>query len=258
MNIKSNYYNKVSKLKVIISILFLSIIYGCASSPTSVMVTSATIIGVDVSQNTATQTPSATLGYKRAEFAYVPTNKELTNSKSVSTNKGLSENDTKSPSIAMDRHALKESGSGAEDSANVLMELRYSGIFSMGDESGIYQRLAVGNIAVKQQGASILFAKNAKGEIESNTANFLTQAKLDIINEKENLKTIITFLKKSDGKLDINKRNLLISKAKKSDPSTITDSVEAKLKSVNTLLELSNLMSDTLDSTISVIYKSIP
>jgi len=253
MNIKSNLYSKASMIKLIITIFLLSIIYGCASSPTSVMVTSATVIGVDISQNSATQTPSATLGYKRAEFAYVPTNKELP----MSNNKTLPKNKN-TPVSEMERSELIKSSSGAEDSANVLMELRYSGIFSMGTESGIYQRLAVGNIAVKQQGASILFAKNAKGEIESDTANILAKAKSDIINEGESLNTIITFLKDSDGKLDIKKRDMLIAKAKINEPSTITDSVEGALKSVNTLLELSDLMSDILDFTISVIYKSIP
>lgn len=52
----------------------------------------------------------------------------------------------------------------------VLMELRYSGIFSFGSDGGIYQRLAVGDAAVRQPGASFMFAKDVKGNLSTNVA----------------------------------------------------------------------------------------
>lgn len=54
----------------------------------------------------------------------------------------------------------------------VIMELRYSGIFSR--SGGIYQRLAVGNAAVMQPGAAFMFAKDADGNISSNAIQAIT------------------------------------------------------------------------------------
>ena len=54
----------------------------------------------------------------------------------------------------------------------VIMELRYSGIFSR--SGGIYQRLAVGNAAVMQPGAAFMFAKDADGNISSNAVQAIT------------------------------------------------------------------------------------
>lgn len=54
----------------------------------------------------------------------------------------------------------------------VIMELRYSGIFSR--SGGIYQRLAVGNAAVMQPGATLMFAKDVDGNISSNAVQAIT------------------------------------------------------------------------------------
>jgi hypothetical protein len=121
---------------------------GCAQQGYSVIASTATVIGVEVSQNPATQTPQAKLGYNRGEFAFVPTN----------------------------RHAGEAAGGigkGASDTANVIMELRYGGIFDLGPSSGIYQRLAVGETAVQQDGAVLLFSKNATGQIDPTAAKAL-------------------------------------------------------------------------------------
>lgn len=50
------------------------------------------------------------------------------------------------------------------------MELRYGGIFDLGSTSGIYQRLAVGDIAVRQPGAALMFGRDASGEVSSDVA----------------------------------------------------------------------------------------
>jgi hypothetical protein len=115
---------------------------GCASQQGYyVLASTGTVIGVEVSQNPATQAPQAKLGYNRGELAFVPTNR--------------SGGEVASPGNTQ----------GAIDSAEVIMELRYGGIFDVGPSSGIYQRLAVGRTAVKQPGASVMFLKNASGDL---------------------------------------------------------------------------------------------
>ena len=47
---------------------------GCASDH-AVLATTATTIGVELSSNTTTGAPTGVLGYRRAEFAFVPTNR---------------------------------------------------------------------------------------------------------------------------------------------------------------------------------------
>jgi hypothetical protein len=114
---------------------------GC-SSRHAIITSTATNIGVDISQNPTTNSPQARLGYQRVEFAIVPTNR--------------------SADIAPDG-----TGGGASDHGNVLMELRYTGIFDTGPSSGIYQRLAVGDTAVRQPGASLMFARDVEGKVSA-------------------------------------------------------------------------------------------
>lgn len=114
---------------------------GCAGRH-SIVAATGTNIGVEISENPQTQAPYAKLGYQRTEWAIVPTN----------------------------RSAEKEPGAqgdGAKDHGEVLMELRYGGIFDTGPSSGIYQRLAVGSTAVSQPGAALMFARNASGDVDA-------------------------------------------------------------------------------------------
>jgi hypothetical protein len=127
----------------------LAALSGCRASPDYVIAASGTVIGVELSQNPATQIPQAKLGYDRAELAFVPTNRG-----------------PKSPS--------DPSLSGADQVADVLMELRYSGMFST--SGGIYQRLAVGPNAVKQAGAAFLFAKSPEGALDPAAAREVKEA----------------------------------------------------------------------------------
>ena len=124
---------------------------GCTKQGYSVLASTGTSIGVEISQNPATQFPQGKLGYNRAELAFVPTNRN-----------GGSD--------------AGGAGNGAKDSANVLMELRYGGIFDWGATSGIYQRLAVGTEAVTQPGAAFMFAKNAEGDLSAETSQAVAQA----------------------------------------------------------------------------------
>ena len=109
----------------------LLLLAGCASQNT-VLVATGTVIGVEIGQNPSTGMYHAKLGYNRGEIAMVP-----------STNKYT---------------------------PDVITELKYNGLFSTGADSGIYQRMAVGTVAVSQPGAMAMFLKDGSGNISSNTA----------------------------------------------------------------------------------------
>ena len=143
-------------LKISAMLLTSLTLTGCGKPGFSILAATATIIGVEISQNPATQTPQAKLGYNRAEFAFVPTNR----------GGGVPSDDGAITSV-----------SGANESGDVIMELRYGGIFDVGASSGIYQRLAVGTVAVQQAGASLMFAKDAEGTLNSETISALKAVK---------------------------------------------------------------------------------
>jgi hypothetical protein len=121
---------------------------GCAEQGYSVVATTATSIGLEIGQAPATQAPQFVLGYKRAEYAFVPTNRP-SNAKTQTGNDGVN---------------------GADRSADVLMELRYGGGAGTQVDTSIYQRVAVGRTAVSQPGAALLFAKGSDGEISVQAA----------------------------------------------------------------------------------------
>jgi hypothetical protein len=123
--------------------LLITFAAGCSGAHYVVAAT-GTVIGVEVSENPQTQLPHAKLGYNRAELALVPTDR-------------TGDDDLHYPT-------------GSRNTANVLMELRYGGIFDIGKSSAIYQRLAVGDIAVAQPGASLMFVRNGEGDIDKDSA----------------------------------------------------------------------------------------
>lgn len=143
-------------LSVLIPVV-LSIMCGCAKNRQAVIAVTGTNIGVEIAQNPANQIPQAKLGYQRTEIAIVPTNRS---------------GDVK-PDVT---------GGGASDVADVLMELKYSNIFSFSG-AGIYQRLAVGETAVKQPGAAFMFARDKHGELKPEAADAISKA-LGSISER--------------------------------------------------------------------------
>jgi hypothetical protein len=131
---------------------------GCAATKDHyVIAATGTVIGVEIAQNPVNQSPQAKLGYNRSELAIVPTNRGL-----CVWNNTTSKWECSGPG--------PQGSGGAKDSTDVLMELRYGGIFSLGVGSVIYQRLAVGSTAVKQPGAAFMFAKDAQGSIDNDVA----------------------------------------------------------------------------------------
>ena len=132
----------------LLGLLLGALLSGCATNRHAVLAVTGTSIGVEIAQNPATQIPEARLGYQRMEVAIVPTNRSA-------------------------RDEAGEAPGGASNHANVLMELRYTGIFQGGPSSGIYQRLAVGTEAVRQPGAAALFLRDAEGKLDPAAAQAL-------------------------------------------------------------------------------------
>jgi hypothetical protein len=109
----------------------LTLLSGCSTPSNCVYVGSGTTLGFDVSQSPATQSPQATLAYKRIELAVVP----------VTTN-GVT------PDVIMD-FSFKTS------------------IFT--SAGGIYSRVAIGSNATTQIPAALMMAKDRTGGIGSLT-----------------------------------------------------------------------------------------
>lgn len=106
---------------------------GCAS-PNSVVTTAQSVLGISVSENPATQLYEARAGLVLSQIAFVPCN----------TNGGFV--------------------------PDVIQEFRINNIFTGGL---VYQRLAVGKSAVEQPGASLMFSKDASGNVSANAVQQL-------------------------------------------------------------------------------------
>jgi hypothetical protein len=143
---------------------------SCTSTRHAIVAATGTNIGVDVSQNPATNSPQAKLGYQRVELAIVPTNR------SAGEEPG-------------------DKGGGASEYGDVLMELRYGGIFDTGPSSGIYQRLAVGSEAVRQPGASLMFARDADGNV-SEGAEAALRSLMSVPAMPKDMRDAVTHIRK--------------------------------------------------------------
>lgn len=158
MNNIRKLFSKILMIHFVFAIGGLLCLQGCGTSDHAVLAATGTVIGVELSQNPATQIPQGKLGYNRAEFAYVPTNRGTPSGGKSKGSDGSG-------------NGLASTGNGAEDTAEVIMEIKYSDIFSSG--AGIYQRLAIGKTAVQQPGARFMFAKDSEGKISDETAKAL-------------------------------------------------------------------------------------
>lgn len=141
--------NRNNLERLLISAAF-AVVAGACASRHAIVASTATNIGVDIAQNPATQSPHAKLGYQRVELAIVPTNRSAESAAKDGSLQG-----------------------GALDHGDVIMELRYGGIFDTGPSSGIYQRLAVGKEAVHEPGATMMFLRNADGKVDSDAKEAL-------------------------------------------------------------------------------------
>jgi hypothetical protein len=125
-------------------ILATALLCGCSSTNKNLIVTTSTIIGLEVAENPQTGLYQARLGYGRAEFALAPT----------ATN-GVT--------------------------PDVIMELRYHGLIST--QGGIYQRLAIGQTACSQMPAALMFGKNSTGDYPTNSLISLLPSVIPELNK---------------------------------------------------------------------------
>lgn len=114
---------------ICILVMAAALLAGCAA-PNSIVTTAQSVLGISVSENPATQLYEARAGIVLSQIAFVPVN-------------------TNAPGFV----------------PSVIQEFRVNNLFAGGM---VYQRLAVGTDAVTQPGASLMFAKDASGNLSTN------------------------------------------------------------------------------------------
>lgn len=147
---------EISTSKKLTAILLVFMVSACTNDH-YLIASTGTVIGLELSQNQATQAPQAKLGYNREEVAIVPTNRVNCKDKDKTCK------------------PVEQGTRGAADTTDVLMELRYDG-FSFNGSGGVYQRLAIGRNAVRVPGAAAMFIKNKDGSIDAGAAKALDRA----------------------------------------------------------------------------------
>ncbi len=177
--------------------VLLGVLSGCGRNVKEhhVLAITSTVIGAETSLDPATNQPQTSFGYNRRELALVPTNRVYCKNK-------------KGEIMADNCEPVPEGSGGAKDSADVLMEIYYN----PKDSSGIYQRLAVGEKAVKQPGAWLMFTKDPEGTVNDNSVRALSKmAKLQTAeyDYKQDEKTdeIINYVANKKGELKKNDAN---------------------------------------------------
>jgi hypothetical protein len=115
---------------------------GCWSG-TSIITHTGTVLGVELDYKAESSLPFGRVGYVRDELAIVPTNKTREGEDGTAT-----------------------IGGGAKDCPNVLIEFSMANIFNIFTTHLIYQRIAIGDIAVTQPGAVAMLVKDADGNID--------------------------------------------------------------------------------------------
>lgn len=158
---------------------------GCSIDRHTVIASTGTTLGVELAQDQATQSPRLKVGYNRGELALVPSNRSAEREpgsrylaprcKKCQKGEAGCPTPEKCAKVLSDlpEDVLKNTkDGGAVDTAEVLMEIRMQGgiMFNGIQDGGLYQRLAVGKTAVRQPGASLMFARDKKGEISTNAA----------------------------------------------------------------------------------------
>jgi|RhiMetdeSRZDD1v2_1073273.scaffolds.fasta_scaffold25169_2 hypothetical protein len=226
-----------SRLLLLVSAALAS---ACAQSPTHVIASTATVIGVDLGQGQATQAVTGTLGYKRAEFAIVPTDKSAPPAGGgASADPGGSANNR-----------------SAKNAASVIMELSYSGIFSNG--GGIYQRLAIGDAATIQNPATaLLFAKNPDGSVSPQSAAIAQAAAGQMVAERQHIDVIAKCFD-NNGAVDTTKRDAAIAKATGAAASQFSSSSVTALKKRTTTQALAEYLGDLGNGMVPGLFDSLP
>jgi hypothetical protein len=227
-----------SKVYLLIGAAFAT---ACTNNPTHVIASTATVIGVDLGQSQATPTVTGTLGYKRAEFAIVPTDKSA-----PATGGGASADP-----------GGGASGGSAKNSASVIMELNYQGIFSGG--GGIYQRLAVGDAAVTPSAATLLlFAKSPDGTLSPQAAQVAQAAAASQVKVERDRINVIAACFDNGGTVDTTKRDAAITQATGKAAVQFDPSAVSALQRRSTTAELAEFLGDLGSGMVPALFDSLP
>lgn len=210
---------------------------ACEQNPSHVIASTATVIGVDLGQGQATSSVTGTLGYKRAEFALVPTNK-------VEPLRGSGASSDGGPGGAI--------GNGAADTADVVMELNYQGIFT--GNGGIYQRLAVGRHAVQANATKALFSKAADGKIDAQAARVATQ-QIQVSGQQINA---IAKCFDNSGAVNQAVRDPAIARATAEDARQFSATSVTALKQRTTTADLAEYLGDLGDGMVPGLFEALP
>ncbi|GEM_PF-4204127 len=248
--------NKPKKLYLLSSLCCFGALFitGCSSNNGHyVVATSSTLIGIEVAQNPASQIPEGKLGYSRHELALVPTDRMQPDNEPRSEHYEVTY-DAKDR-ITKEIHQVNSSGiseiKGSDKSTDVLMELKATGLLSF--NASVYQRLAVGENAVKQPGAALMFSRDAEGKTDaeavkaafteiSKKTETIPLTEITILNQ---YKTIIDKFAGSDA-------NAAAVKAKVEAVDVIPDDLDIKLYSKPTSVILSYTKSNKASFTSAV------
>lgn len=162
-----------------ILILFPTLTAAGCKTQTCVVVNTETAIGIVAVYQPELNLPTGKLGFARSETVLVPTNRIS----DTTSNKALG--------------LAGVIGQGARDCANVITEINFVNFFAFWRSNGIYQRIAVGEVAVSQPGASMMFAKDEAGQISQAAADAIkslssgsgSTAETAVQDERVSLKT---------------------------------------------------------------------
>lgn len=156
---------------------------GCSIDRHTVIASTGTTLGVELTQDRATQSPRMKVGYNRAELALVPSNRSAEKEPGSRLAAALCEKCARGEAGCLTPEKCKAArqstrDGGATDTAEVLMEIRMQGgiLFNGIQDAGLYQRLAVGKTAVQQPGASLMFARDKAGNLSTNAAQAVKEA----------------------------------------------------------------------------------
>ena len=236
------------------------LLVACGHSPDSVVAVTGTVIGVEIGENPANQTFQGKLGYNRSEVAVVPTNK-CHDSTGTTQQPGDGQGDANKEGngtgeggpVGTGKAGCRTTGNGAADTADVLMELHYKGIFNK--DGGIYQRLAVGKNAVSATPTALMFATPlGASPTPAEQAQLVQAVRAQAATENEKVGYIVKCYTDTAGTgIDHNKLDTVLKDL------SIPDADKKNLKEgAATPDELNEALTEESDNAISPLYEALP
>ena len=96
-----------------------------------------------------------------------------------------------------------------------------------------------------------------KARVVAEAIAYRAQAQSEIEIEQQRLDKILAYVANGSNAIDSSRLDALITKAKKTDPKTMTSTVTGKIKKATTRSELEKLLFGSLDGAIYSLYKAI-